>query len=87
MNDKPSRGFLIRLGKARFENEETKNRAYWNPRGSLIKQTSHYSCNLTLPNSNNKNSNKSLTKYDENITNKNNSILGSGSDEKNKNIT
>ena len=53
MSDKTKRGYLIRLEKARYENEDKKNRVYWNPRGSLIKQTSHYSVNLTLANNNN----------------------------------
>jgi hypothetical protein len=96
MNDRNSRGFLIRLEKARFENEDKTNRVYWNPRGSSISKTSHYSNNLTLPNNNNLTSNnnntnsvKSLFKQSENKVNLNNSILNTacGTDEKNKNST
>lgn len=95
MNDRNSRGFLIRLEKARFENEEKNNRVYWNPRGSSICKTTHYSNNLTLPNTNNlnlinnnTNSCKSLIKQEENKIN-NNSILNNicGTEEKNKNST
>lgn len=80
MNDKTSRGYLIRLEKARFENEEKNNRIIWNPRG-LIRQTSHYSRNLT--DQNNLNSNNSLIKKDENKAIRSNSIIGSGSNETN----
>lgn len=92
MNDKSSRGYLIRLEKARFENEEKNNRVYWNPRGSLIKQTSHYSNNLTI-NTANTNSNKLFVKNikteEDKIINKNNSLIlnnkkSEGSLEKNK---
>jgi hypothetical protein len=96
INDRNSRGFLIRLEKARLENEEKTNRVYWNPRGSSICKTSHYSINLTLPNSNNltlnnnnNNSCKSLIKQSENKNIINNSILNTAfdTDEKNKNST
>lgn len=49
MNDPKSRGYLIRLEKARQENEEKKKRVYWNSRGCLTKKNSHYSfSNYTL---------------------------------------
>lgn len=81
MNDRNSRIHLIRLEKARYENEEKKSKVFWNPKnpkGSLVRQTSHYSNNLTftLPNSN---STKSLINNNEFKTLvRNNSICGSG---------
>ena len=84
MSDRNSRSYLIRLEKARIENEDKKKRVYWNPRGSLPRQTSHYSNTLTLPNNNN--FNNTFIKEDNFYINKNNSILGSGSDKGNRTI-
>lgn len=43
LNDPNSRGYLIRLEKARQENEEKRKRVYWNSRGSITKKNTHYS--------------------------------------------
>lgn len=50
LNDSNSRGHLIRLEKARQENEDKRKRVYWNCPGSLIKQTTHYSNSYSLQN-------------------------------------
>jgi len=76
LNDAKSRGYLIRLEKARQENEEKTKRLYWNSRGSLTKKNSHYSfSNYTL--------NSATTKED----NFSNSIINQQQEDLNKNFS